>query len=73
VVEEYEVISTRTVEAADPEFAAPQGLRPVPLAGFQPAPERRPPKPAAFQRDFKEDEIDRKENPLRGQEGKDKP
>ncbi|HXG61075.1 MAG TPA: hypothetical protein VNO22_06875 [Planctomycetota bacterium] len=59
VVEQFEVSSARSGPVAPEEFDVPPGLKKVPLRGFEPAAERRPPKPARFQRSFKEDEAER--------------
>jgi hypothetical protein len=58
VVEQFEVTSVRAGPIADAEFEVPPGFRKVPLRGFAPAPERRPPKPEQFRRTFKEDEAE---------------
>ena len=59
VVEQFEVSSARSGPVGGEEFDVPPGLKKVPLRGFEPAAERRPPKPARFQRNFKEDEAER--------------
>jgi hypothetical protein len=55
VVEEFEVTSVKAQEVADSDFDLPKGLTKVPLKGFGRPPERKPPKPAEFRRDFGED------------------
>ncbi len=65
VVERFEVTAARTAEVTDADFELPAKLRRVPLEGLEPAPERRPAKPDAFREDFREDEVDRQNNPLR--------
>jgi len=55
VVEEFEVTSVTAREIADAEFDLPAGLHKVPLKGFGRPPERKPPKPAEFKRDFSDD------------------
>lgn len=59
VVEQFEVTSVRAGPIPDAEFEVPAGLSKVPLRGFAPASERRPPKPASLRRTFKEDEAER--------------
>lgn len=73
VQEQFEVTAARKESVPDSEFELPPGLKRVPLARFEPAPERRPAKPANFERSFKEDEIDRQNNPLNEEPKKDKP
>lgn len=73
VTEDYEVASVRKEEIPDAEFELPPGLRKVPLKGFEPEAEKKPAKPLQFRRDFREDEIDRQNNPLRQDDKKDKP
>lgn len=55
VIEEFEVTSVQAREVTDAEFELPQGLQKVPLKGFGRPPERKPPKPAEFKRDFSDD------------------
>ncbi len=68
VVEQFEAASAREEEIPDAEFEPPKGLAKVPLRGLEPAAERSPAKPAQLRRDFREDEIDRQNNPLRDPE-----
>ena len=63
VVEEFEVTSVKAQEIADSEFDLPKGLAKVPLKGFGRPPERKPPKPAEFKRDFSEDGPPVEKNP----------
>jgi hypothetical protein len=55
IVEEFEVTSVKAQEVPDSDFDLPKGLSKVPLKGFGRPPERKPPKPAEFRRDFSED------------------
>lgn len=73
VLEDYTVTASRNEEIDDAEFEVPPGLKKVPLRGFDRAAERKPPKPDQFRRDFREDDIDRQNNPLRQEEKKDNP
>jgi len=68
VHEQFEVTAAREEAVADAEFELPKGLRRIPLAGFEPAAERHPPKPGELQRGFREDEVERKNNPFRSGE-----
>ena len=71
VHEQFEATSIRGEEVADAEFELPPGLKRVPLEGLEPPVERKPAKPAAFDSGFKEDEVERKNNPF--QMGEKKP
>lgn len=73
IVEEFEVTSAGAREIGDAEFEVPKGLRKVPLRGFEPVPDRKPAKPANFQRDFKEDDRDKPKPETTEGEKKDKP
>ncbi len=65
VTEEFEVTSVKEGEVADSEFEVPEGLTRVPLAGLEPEPERKVVKPETLDGNFKEDDLDVKENPLK--------
>jgi hypothetical protein len=73
VVEQIETLSIRAEAVAGGEFDIPPGLKKVPLAGFERAPDPKPDLPKEFRRDFKEDEIERQQNTIRGGEEKGKP
>lgn len=47
------------------EFAPPSGLKKVPLKGFEAPEKRKIDKPKTFEKSFKEDDIDRENNPLK--------
>lgn len=64
VIERFEVTAVRTGEVPASAFALPEGLKKIPLKGFGPAPERKPAKPAKFERSFREDELDKRDSPL---------
>lgn len=70
VHEQFEVTAARGGDVADAEFDLPKGLKRIPLAGFEPAPERTLEKPGELKHDFKEDDVDRQNNPLKGGEKK---
>jgi hypothetical protein len=61
-------LETTSVEAKEipaETFAPPTGLRRVPLKGFEPAEKRKIDRPKTFEKSFKEDDIDRDNNPLK--------
>jgi hypothetical protein len=73
VIEDFEVTSSRAEAVPDSEFELPRGLRREPLKGFGRPAERRPAKPGVLRKDFKEDEAEKRANPLNDGEKKDQP
>jgi hypothetical protein len=62
---EEEALSVARGEIPAAAFELPQGLKRVPLRGFDPDAGPKPPKPKDFAPSFREDEIDREADPLR--------
>lgn len=64
VTSDEEVTAIRRGPVADADFEIPPGLKRVPLRGFEPEQSARPEKPKDFERSYKEDDVDRENNPL---------
>ncbi len=65
VMETFDTTSIKTDAIPEKDFDLPDGLRKIPLAGFEPVAVKKPEKPKDFTRSFKEDDIDRERNPLK--------
>lgn len=66
IVSQDEVISVARGPIAEAHFERPADLKQVPLKGFDPDAGPKPEKPKSLEPSFKEDEIDRENNPLQG-------
>lgn len=68
IVSQEEVLSVRRGPLPAADFEVPPNLKKVPLRGFDPDAGPRPEKPTSLQATFREDDIDRENNPLRERE-----
>jgi len=62
---EEEVTTVNAASVSPSDFEPPTGLKRVPLKGFEGPEPRKIEKPKELQKSFKEDDIDRAQNPLR--------
>jgi hypothetical protein len=63
VTADEEVTSVRREKSPAADFELPEGLRKIPLAGFEPVETKKPPKPKEFKAGFKEDDLEKPEPP----------